>query len=119
MGVAYDKSASKAKRRSLSLRRKAVTVCIAGINYASDTPCIITASDRKVSFLGGYFAAEGVAMKITKVNDDWGLMFSGTNSPLVPVVETIKERCDKMRATELKSFARTCSVIYREERKEI
>lgn len=92
-----------------------MTVCIAGINHAPWGPVIITACDRKIAF-GSYFSAEGVAMKITGINRDWSLMFAGHISPLVPLVEAIKERMQKRKTESIRQFARECSAVYKAER---
>jgi len=107
-------------KKRLSSRRKAVTVCIAGINYSQPSPIIIVACDRKISFFGGYFTAEGIAMKVTGINRNWSLMCAGPTSPLVPLVEAIKEGMAKQKATGgVRRFARQCSTIYNAERPEL
>src|SRR5260370_6038093 len=103
------------QQKRLSVRRKAVTVCIAGINHANWGPVIITACDRKIAF-GRYLSAEGIAMKITGMNRDWSLMFAGDISPLVPLVEAIKEKMQKRKAVSIRKFARECSAVYKAER---
>jgi len=95
-----------------------VTVCIAGINWSQSRPLIIASCDRKISFYGGYFSAEGVAMKITGLNKNWSLMFSGPVSPMVPLVEAIKEEMQyEQRPSSVREFARQSSYIYKSERK--
>lgn len=95
-----------------------MTVCIAGINYLDHypNPLIIAVCDRKVSFAGGYFSAEGVAMKIVGLNPDWSLMFAGDVSPITPLVEAMKEELKKASTESVRKFARRCSEIYRQER---
>lgn len=40
-----------------------MTVCIAGINHSSAEAVIIAICDRKISFAGGSFSADGDAME--------------------------------------------------------
>lgn len=94
-----------------------MTVCIAGINYSNSQPLIIAACDRKVSFFGGWASAEGIAMKLRGLNDDWSVMFSGPNSPMTALVDAISERTAKARPRTYRDFARLCRTVYREERK--
>jgi hypothetical protein len=97
-----------------------VTVCIAGINWSQTRPLIIAACDRKISFYGGEFSAEGVAMKIAGINRNWSLMFSGPVSPMVPLIEAIKAKFGRGKApTGVAIFARQCSEVYRAERRSI
>lgn len=95
-----------------------MTVCIAGINVGESGPLIIAACDRKISFFGGYFSAEGVAMKIAGVNLNWCLMFSGPVSPLVPLVESMRTKMNKHKTPSgVAVFARKCSEVYKKERR--
>src|ERR1700733_13022036 len=105
-------------KKRLSGRRKAVTVCIAGINNSQGSgPLIIVACDRKISFYGGSFSAESEAQKITKANRNWSIMFAGNISTLVPLIEAITASIKTEIATVgVRHFARQCSAIYKVER---
>src|SRR5207248_10836935 len=92
--------------------RNPVTVCIAGINHSGPLPTMITCCDRKISF-GGFFSAEGVADKMMALNRQWLLMVAGCVSPMVPIVEAIKEGVNKTRADNVRSFALLCSNLYK------
>lgn len=96
-----------------------MTVCIAGINRSNPQSFIIAACDRKVSFFGGWASAEGVAMKISGVNKDWTVMFSGPVSPMTAIVDAIKEKAEKTKMMDMRPFAYLCRSIYREERKRL
>jgi hypothetical protein len=98
---------------------KSVTVCIAGLNYSNPQPFIIAACDRKVSFFGGWTSAEGVAMKLRGLNKDWAVMFAGPVSPMVALIDAIRERVEKLKPTTFRPFARICREVYREERKSL
>jgi hypothetical protein len=104
-------------RKRLSGRRKAVTVCVAGINHSNLQPYVIAACDRKISFFGGWASAEGVGMKISGLNKDWTVMFSGPVSPMTALIDAIRERTEKMKPMNFRTFARLCREIYRKERK--
>lgn len=94
-----------------------MTVCIAGINQSNPQPYIISACDRKISFMGGWSSAEGIAMKITGINRDWTVMFSGPTSPMTALIEAISEQGNKMRGMDFRAFARACRHLYMRERK--
>lgn len=102
-------------KKRLSGRRKAVTVCIAGINSGK----IIAVKDTKVSFFGGSISAEGMAWKQRTVNRQWEVMFSGDISTLTPMLDAIEEAGKKTKEKGLRHFARTCAHAYRAEREKI
>src|SRR5215469_10740507 len=97
-------------------KRKAVTVCIAGINHSNPQPYIIAACDRKLSLYGGWLSTEG-AVKISGINKDWSVMFSGPISSMTALIDAIKEKTERLRATEYRPFARLCREVYMAERK--
>jgi 20S proteasome alpha/beta subunit len=94
-----------------------MTVCIAAISHSNPWPLIIAACDRKLSFFDGYVSAEGVAMKIAGINDNWTVMFSGPVSPMTALVYAVTERMEKKKQTNVRTFARLCRAVYRQERK--
>lgn len=94
-----------------------MTVCIAGINRSNPWPMIIAACDRKISFFGGWSSADGVAVKMTGINKDWTVMFSGPVSPMAAMIDAIRERTKNLKRMDFRSFARLCRQVYREERK--
>jgi len=96
--------------------RKFLTVCIAGISRYYSQDVLIMACDRKISFWGGAYSADGVALKLRGIHKAWFVMFAGPTSPMVAMVDAISERVTKLRTTELRPFARLCSDVYREER---
>lgn len=96
-----------------------MTVCIAGINHHFQEPVIIAACDRKISFAGGYFSAEGIAMKIKGINNNWSVMTAGDVSPMVPIVEAIQERTKRLNTKAVRQFALECSQAYQQERRTI
>jgi 20S proteasome alpha/beta subunit len=100
----------------LSGRRKAVTVCIAAINTSNPWPMIIAASDRKLSMFGGWASSEGAVMKMSGLNKNWTVMFSGPVSAMSAMIDAMKQRTEKLKATDHRSFARLCRTVYREER---
>jgi hypothetical protein len=106
------------KIKRLSGGRKAVTVCIAGINQSNPQPYIIAACDRKISFYGGADSAEG-SMKISGINKDWSVMFSGPVSPMTSMIDAITERTKKLRSMGYRQFSRICRETYRNERESL
>lgn len=94
-----------------------MTVCIAGISYSNPQPFILAACDRKLSFFGGWISAEGIATKLSGLNKDWTVMFAGPTSPMVALIDGIRERVEKLRPTNFRPFARICRDVYRAERK--
>jgi len=105
------------KQKRLPVGRKAVTVCLAGINHSNPRPYIIATCDRKISFFGGWASADGVAMKISGLNQDWAVMFAGPVSPMTAMVEAMAMRTKKVRPMDFLTFSRLCRKVYREERK--
>jgi hypothetical protein len=95
-----------------------VTLCAAGISY-DEKPSIVLICDKKVSFFGGHFAGENIALKVTTIHESWSVMFAGENSPLVPLVDAIKSSAWRSSQNTLRKFARLCSALYRGERKKI
>jgi 20S proteasome alpha/beta subunit len=96
-----------------------LTVCIAGIHEGDKGICIVTASDKRVSMFGGWFSGDDMAMKITPIHDDWTVMISGELSPMVPIVDAIREKLATIKSVALRPFATACSEAYRGERQHI
>lgn len=67
--------------------------------------------------MGGWSSADGIAMKISGINPNWTVMFSGSTSPMTALIEAITERGNKLRGMDFRAFARECRRIYMEERK--
>ncbi len=106
-------------QKRLSVGRRAVTVCIAGVNQHPESPVsIFTVSDRKVSW-GDMFSAEGMAWKLRTIHAKWRVMFAGPNSSAVALVDAIKTSAANAKENRLRSFAKVCSRAYREERQRI
>ncbi|MBI3404521.1 MAG: hypothetical protein HY046_03580 [Acidobacteria bacterium] len=96
-----------------------MTVCIAGIHQNGKESCIILACDRKITFLNGWCSGDDIADKLVRVNDDWVVMISGEVSPMVPIVESLKEKLNKVHCHPIRSFARLCSKTYQDERRNV
>jgi len=96
-----------------------VTICVAGIYQDRRDSFIITACDKKVSMLGGWFSAEDAATKLIRIHPDWVAMISGELSPMVPIVDLIKQKILNIQEITPRPFALVCSDAYREERKHI
>jgi hypothetical protein len=94
-----------------------LTLCAAGINYGHNR--IVVVCDRKLSFWGGSFSADGMAFKVTDLCPQWYVMFSGPNSPLVPLINAVVSGAKKVRTNTLRSIASACARAYRVERKAI
>ena len=92
-----------------------MTICIAAITDSNQWPMIVAACDRKVSF-GNWDSSQG-AMKISGLNKDWSVMFSGSVSAMTAMVDAIMERTKRLRPTGLRPFARLCRQVYLSERK--
>src|SRR5258708_770123 len=105
--------------KRLPIREKAVTVCIAGIHQRGNEACIILACDKKITFFNGLCAGDDIADKLVRINDNWVVMVSGDVSPLVLIVESIKEKVSKLRSKSFRSFALACSKAYQDERANI
>jgi hypothetical protein len=69
--------------------------------------------------LGGWFSAEDAATKLVRIHADWIAMISGELSPMVPIVDMIKQKVSAIQSVTLRHFALACSDAYREERKHI
>ncbi len=96
-----------------------MTLCTAGISSRDGKNRIIVVCDQKVTFFGGHFSADGMALKVTMVHANWSVMFAGDNSTLVPLVDAVQVTARKSKRNTLRQFARLCSRVYREERKKI
>jgi hypothetical protein len=95
-----------------------VTLCAAGINQVGETS-IIAVCDRKISFWGGAVSGEGMAWKIRSVHGEWKVMFAGDTSPLVALIDAIRDAVKQSTRSTLRGFAQACSRAYRAERKNI
>jgi hypothetical protein len=96
-----------------------VTLCAAGICNRHHDQRIVVVCDQKVSFFGGSFAADNVALKVTECSKGWSVMFAGENSALVPLVDAVRADGQSASPATLREFARLCSRAYRAERKNI
>src|SRR5437879_4646885 len=81
------------KPKRLSGRKKAVTVCIAGIHEErGGKSSIVLICDRRISLFQGWFSQEGNA-KYVPVHRDWFGMFAGdieeTNLMLLEVNKSL------------------------------
>jgi hypothetical protein len=102
------------KRLRLSGRRKAVTVCIAGIKDEGRTgqSSILLVCDRRISLLGGWFSQEGNA-KYTPVHRDWFGMFAGAVEETNLILKAVNKSLAKLKATPFERVVKQCQATYR------
>jgi hypothetical protein len=103
--------------KRLPREKRTLTLCAAGINQFNNR--IIVVCDRKLSFWGGLFSGDGMAFKVADLCPQWYVMFSGPNSPVVPLLHSVVAAAKKLRTNTLRSMAGTCARAYRAERKAI
>jgi hypothetical protein len=104
-------------QKRLPVGRKAVTVCIAGINQLYKSPkSIIAVSDRKLSWKD---MSIDTGWKVQTIHRKWRVMFAGPLSPMVALLDAIKTAAANAEKNSLRPFARLCSRAYRQEREHI
>jgi 20S proteasome alpha/beta subunit len=96
-----------------------MTLCAAGISNHNSKKRIVVICDRKLSFFGGSFAGDGMALKVVAIHQTWSVMFAGDTSSLVALVDALQSTVWKTTKNTIRDFARLCSKVYREERKKI
>lgn len=66
---------------------KSVTVCIAAICDSGKS--LIAVCDSKLSL--GYTSSDKAALKAHRLNKNWGLLYAGDTSPIVPILLRMRE----------------------------
>jgi hypothetical protein len=98
-------------------RRKAVTVCVAGIQYNEKRePLIIAASDRRVSIFGGSFS-DDVGVKFGTLNRNWLVMFAGDPEHMKLMIDGISAALRKTTDNSHDNVVKVCQAAYKERRK--
>jgi hypothetical protein len=97
-------------------RRKAVTVCIAGIQEDRSGSSILLVCDRRISILGGWFSQEGNA-KYTQVHTDWFGMFAGHVEETSLMLKEVNRSLAKSKSAPFETVVKRCRLAYAKVRK--
>jgi ATP-dependent protease HslVU (ClpYQ) peptidase subunit len=99
--------------------RKAVTVCIAAILFDENrSPSIITACDRKIALLGGWFSDE-TATKVSGIAPNWMAMFAGYTEETTQMLKGVSEAMKKLKANTFERVVDCCRKTYAKQRRKL